>query len=161
MIKAVVPEKIPECVNVIRTSFLTVADQLGFTVENAPGFTAFATTEDRLNYQYHVEKRPMYAYFDGEDVVGYYSLSINGDGTCELSNLCTLPEYRHREIGRKLLEHAFAAAAGAGCSRMRIGIVEENRILRAWYENHGFVHLGTKKSDRFPFTCGFMERALD
>lgn len=37
-------------VNVIKESFITVADELGYTVGNAPRFTAFATTEDRLLY---------------------------------------------------------------------------------------------------------------
>jgi len=160
MIKHITPEQIPECVNVIRASFRTVADQFGFTEENAPGFVAFATDEQRLNYHYHTEKRPMYAYFDDDRIVGYYSLLLNGDGTCELNNLCTLPEYRHRGVGEELLRHAFSTAAELECSLMRIGIVEENRVLRAWYESHGFTHLGTKKPASLPFTCGFMERTL-
>jgi len=35
-------------VDIIKKSFLTVADEYGFTEENAPKFTAFATTQDRL-----------------------------------------------------------------------------------------------------------------
>ncbi len=45
MIREVKTEDLPECVNVIRLSFRTVADEFGFTEENAPRFTAFATTE--------------------------------------------------------------------------------------------------------------------
>ena len=41
-----------------------------------------------------------------------------------------------------------------------VGIVEENKVLRKWYENNGFIHIGTKKFDFFPFTCGYMERDL-
>lgn len=44
---------IPECVRVIRESFHTVADEFGFTEENAPRFTAFATTEQRLKWQFN------------------------------------------------------------------------------------------------------------
>ena len=44
MIKEVNEKDICECVNVIRVSFATVADEFGFTAENAPKFTAFATT---------------------------------------------------------------------------------------------------------------------
>ena len=51
MIKAIEITDIAECVNVIRESFLTVADDFGFTEENAPRFTAFATTEERLIWQ--------------------------------------------------------------------------------------------------------------
>ena len=82
MIRQITREEIPECVSVIRRSFQTVADALGFTAENAPRFTAFA--------------------------------------------------------------------------QMHIGIVEENKLLRAWYERYGFIHLGTKRFDFFPFTCGYM-----
>lgn len=32
---------------------------------------------------------------------------------------------------------------------MSIGIVEENTILRKWYEDNGFIHIGTKKFDFF------------
>lgn len=43
---------------------------------------------------------------------------------------------------------------------MKIGIVEENRRLRQWYEDWGFVHTGTEKYDFFPFTCGYLEKRL-
>lgn len=43
---------------------------------------------------------------------------------------------------------------------MNIGIVEENIVLRSWYEKYGFVHTGTEKFDFFPFTCGYMEKQL-
>ncbi len=46
-----------------------------------------------------------------------------------------------------------------GCKKMNIGIVEENTILRKWYEDNGFIHIGTKKFV-FLFTCGYMERDL-
>lgn len=57
MIKLIHEKDIAECVNVIKESFLTVADEFGFTVENAPFFTAFATTEDGLLYQLKNEHR--------------------------------------------------------------------------------------------------------
>ena len=43
---------------------------------------------------------------------------------------------------------------------MNIGIVEENKKLRKWYEDNGAVHLGTHKFDFFPFTCGYMRKEL-
>jgi len=56
MIKEMQEKDIAECVNVIKKSFLTVADELGYTIENAPRFTAFATTKDRLQYQLKIEQ---------------------------------------------------------------------------------------------------------
>jgi len=63
-------------------------------------------------------------------------------------------------MGKKLLLHAFTQAREQGCHLMTIGIVEENSLLRTWYEIFGFIHTSTKKFDFFPFTCGYMEKKL-
>lgn len=166
MIRAIKRCEIEECVEVIRKSFLTVAQEYGFTEENASRFTAFSTTAQRLNWQYD-EGRPMYAYFDENGkLAGYYSLhiiieaSIQENAECELNNLCVLPEYRHKHIGEIMFFHALMTAADSGCRKMNIGIVEENKRLRAWYEKLGAIHTGTKKFDFFPFTCGYMEKDI-
>ncbi len=44
---------------------------------------------------------------------------------------------------------------------MRLSIVEENRVLRSWYERNGAVHTGTEKFSFFPFTCGYMTIDLE
>lgn len=161
MIKMIDKRNISECVRVIRQSFLTVANEFGFTPKNAPRFTAFATTEDRLLYQLEQERRPMYAYFDDLGrIIGYYSLTYQAENKCELNNLCVLPQYRHHRIGETLLNDAFIKAREAGFTKMTIGIVEENHVLRKWYEKFGFTHIGAKRFDFFPFTCGYMERTL-
>ncbi|MBP5490497.1 MAG: GNAT family N-acetyltransferase [Lachnospiraceae bacterium] len=153
-------DEVPECVEVIRKSFQTVADEFGFTEENAPRFTAFATDENRLLYQFCVEKRPMYVYLVGKKIAGYYSLALQEDGSVELNNLSVLPEYRHRGIGAKLLTDAMSQAKSLGKTVLKMGIVEENKRLRKWYESFGFIHSGTQKFDFFPFTCGYLEREL-
>lgn len=160
MIRPVKKCEIDKCVEVITKSFLTVAQEYGFTEENAPRFTAFATTSERLNRQYD-EGRPMYGYFDENgQILGYYSLHMQGNEECELNNLCVLPEYRHRHIGEILFFHALTTADGRGCKKVNIGIVEENQKLRIWYEKLGAKHIGTKKFDFFPFTCGYMEKDI-
>jgi len=160
MIREVKREDIGDCVNIIRQSFITVADEFGFTPANAPRFTAFATTEDRLIWQMDNENRLMYVYEQEGVLCGYYSLLMQENDECELSNLAVLPEYRHLGIGKKLLEHAYESARNAGCKAINIGIVEENVVLRRWYEQNGAVHVGTKKFDFFPFTCGFMRKEI-
>lgn len=159
MIKKVEAKDIPECVKVIKESFSTVADEFGLTVENAPRFTAFATTEERLNWHLVKENRPMYAFYVKGTIVGYYSLLLQDD-ECELNNLCVIPSYRHQGIGETLLRNAFQVAMDLHCNKMNIGIVEENLVLKRWYESFGFVHTGTHKFDFFPFTCGYMEKSL-
>lgn len=158
IIQKITPADIPRCVEVIRASFATVAAEFDITPENAPRFTAFATNAERLRWQLD-EGRPMFACVEDGGIVGCYSLHIQGEA-CELNNLSVLPEFRHRKLGEALLRHAFAEAKARGFTRMNLGIVEENRRLRAWYERYGFVHTGTKKFDFFPFTCGYMTRTL-
>ena len=161
MIKEINKNEFAECVNVIKKSFQTVADEFGFTIENAPRFTAFATTVERLFYQLEYEHRLMMAYFSDEGkLLGYYSLMFLENSECELSNLCVLPEFRHQKIGEALLEDAMSRARNKVCKKMKLGIVEENKRIRAWYEKHGFTHTHTVKYDYFPFTCGYMEREL-
>ena len=160
MIRKAEEKNLEECVELIRKSFGTVAEQFGFTKENAPRFTAFATDKQRLVYQMTEEKRPMYVYFAGEKIVGYYSRFMQENQACELSNLCVSPEYRHRGIGEALMKHACEIAGSRGCKKLNLGIVEENVVLRKWYEAQGCVHLGTKKFEHFPFTCGFLEKEL-
>ena len=147
MIKRVEEQDIAGCVKVIKESFATVAKEFGFTVENAPGFTAFATTEDRLKYHLFEEHRYMYVFYVKEDIVGYYSLLVQDNNECELNNLSVIPAYRHQGIGEELLKHAFK-------------IAKEYNVLRKWYESFDFVHIGTQKFDFFPFTCGYMEKNL-
>ncbi len=156
MIRKTERADLPECVRVIRNSFQTVADEFGFTEGNAPRFTAFATTEERLAWHLDGEHRLMYLDEENGKACGYYSLKLNGDGTCELSNLSVLPEYRHRGIGGRLLKHSMETARAQKCSTINLSIVEENTVLRKWYEDNGAVHTGTEKFDFFPFTCGYL-----
>ena len=160
MIREVKREEIPECANLIKKAFMTVADEFGFTEENAPRFTAFATTGDRLLWHMDGEHRPMYVFEDNRVLCGYYSLLIQENNECELNNVAVLPDYRHKGIGKKQLDHAFSMAKELGCNVVNIGIVEENVRLREWYEKAGAVHIGTQKFDFFPFTCGYMKKEL-
>ena len=156
MIREVRREDIPECVQVIRRSHRTVADEFGFTEENAPRYVAFATDENRLIWHREYEHRLMFVDEEEGVIRGYYSLLLKPDGECELGNLSVLPEYRHQGIGTELLRHAIRTAREQHLRLMRLSIVEENTVLRRWYEQNGAVHTGTEKYDFFPFTCGYM-----
>ncbi len=160
MIRQVRREELAACAELIRQSFQTVADDFGFTRENAPRFTAFATTEERLIRHMDGEHRLMYLDEEEGILCGYYSLQLRETGECELGNLAVLPAFRHRGIGGRLLHHAMDVAAEQRCPVMHLSIVEENTVLRSWYEGYGAVHTGTEKFDFFPFTCGYMTIAI-
>ena len=156
MIREIRREDIPECVRVIQRSFQTVADEFGFTPENAPRFVAFATDENRLLWRREKEHRLMFLDEEDGEICGYYSLLLKENGECELGNLSVLPKHRHQGIGTNLLKHSMDTARKQRCQVMRLSIVEENTVLRQWYEQNGAVHTGTEKFDFFPFTCGYM-----
>ena len=157
MIREVKREDLAACAALIRKSFQTVADEFGITAENAPRFTAFAVTEERLAGR--MDAGHMLMFLDEEDgrICGYCSLKFRDQGVCELFNLCVLPGCRHRGIGSRLLRYAVWIAGKHGCTVMELSIVEENSVLRKWYERNGAVHTGTEKPDFFPFTCGHMK----
>lgn len=113
-----------------------------------PRFTAFAISENSLYHQPDNEHRIMIAYYLGSGkIIGYYSLVLQEDKHCELNNLCVLPGYRHNNIGAALLEDVFRRSEELGCEKINIGIAEENKVLRKWYESSGFIHTGTRKID--------------
>ena len=160
MIRPLTKQDIPECVNVIRTSFLTVGKAFNITPENAPRFTAYATDEAKVSFWMDEQHRPMYGYFEDGKMAGCYNLAVISEEECELGSICVLPEFRYRGIGEALLNDSAARAKALGFRKMLVGIVEENTVLLKWYEDHGFSHIGTKKFDFFPFTCGYLVKEL-
>ena len=156
MIREMRREEIPECVRVIRQSHRTVADQFGFTPENAPRYVAFATDERRLFWHMEYEHRLMFV--DEEDGVirGYYSLLLKPDGECELGNLSVLPEYRHRGIGTLVVRECEQWAAEMGFDR---AVVESRDNKIDFYRQMGYVVSGEAK-DGDTFRCIRMDRVL-
>lgn len=143
------------CIDIIHKSFQTVADEMNLTKENCPSHTAFMPIEKLISQ--FANNTPMFLYQYNGCFAGYFSLSINDDSV-ELNNLAVLPEYRHLGIGKELVDYAITYSKNIlGANKIKIGIVEENTILKEWYEKLGFVHIGTKKFEHLPFTVGFME----
>ena len=151
-------EQLADCLDIIHRSFMTVADDFGLTKDNCPTHTAFMPME-KLEKQY-ADGRVMFSYEHGSKKVGYFSLKKNENNT-ELDNLAVLPSCRHLGIGREMIDFAKKYARDhLHAEKLTIGIIEENAILKNWYENLGFVHTETKKLSHLPFTVGFMEISL-
>lgn len=93
--------------------------------------------------------------YQNSKVIGFYTIEFFENG-CELCNLCVLPEYRHNGIAGRLLEHSFIIAQENGATKMNISIVEENKMLKAWYMRYGFKLAYTKKYNFFLFSCGYL-----
>ena len=151
-------DKLNICLEIIYMSFITVADEFGLTKNNCPNHTAFMSIE-KLKKQYE-NGTDMFMYNHNGANVGYFSLSDNRE-CVELNNLSVLPEYRHLGIGKEMVEYAKNYAINyTNAKRITIGIIEDNAVLKCWYETLGFIHKGTKQFDSLPFTVGFMELIL-
>lgn len=148
-------EQLDICLDIVHKSFQTVADEMNLTKDNCSSYTAFMPIE-KLISQFE-NNTPMLLYQYNGNFVGYFSLLINDDSV-ELNNLAVLPEYRHLGIGKELVDYAIAYSKNTiGANKISIGIIEENSVLKEWYEKIGSVHTGTQKFEHLPFTVGFME----
>ena len=158
MIVRVEKSDLEKCLEVIRASFATVAEDFGFTEENCPGHSSFMKL-DRLERDFGFGN-PMYAYVLDGRYVGFVSVRPMEE-SCEMKLLSVLPGYRHAGIGRELVEHAKRVTLeDFRKHKMTIGIIEEGAVLKAWYESLGFIHTGTQRIEHLPFTVGFMELPL-
>lgn len=158
IIKVENKEQLNICLDIIRSSFITVAKKFGLTERNCPSHTAFMTI-DKLEKQFD-DGRPMFLFYQDEIPVGCFSLAKCSNDEWELNNLAVLPEYRHLGIGKALVDYAVTTVKNYGGNKISIGIIEENSILKIWYLKLGFNHISTRKFEHLPFTVGFMEMSL-
>lgn len=154
MIRKLKAAELSLAAEVVRESFATVAKDFGLNEQNCPKFTGFFTTAERLRNHYKLG-RMMYGLFENGRLVGYVSMSREGDGY-ELHSLAVLPDRRHKGYGRRLLDHCKAKVKELGGSGIVLSIIEENAVLKRWHEANGFVHTGVKRFEHLPFTVGYM-----
>jgi uncharacterized repeat protein (TIGR04076 family) len=148
-------DRLPEYADVLRRSFATVAQDFGWTMENALGFIAYLPDEklaERFN-----DGCCSFGLIVDDKIFGFVSLTDIGNGAFELNRLAVLPQWRHYGYGKRLLDICKAKVRELGGYKITLDIIEENTILKDWYAANGFIHTGTKKFDHLPFTTGYME----
>ncbi|MBN1649185.1 MAG: GNAT family N-acetyltransferase [Spirochaetales bacterium] len=153
-------EEINELYEIITQSFRTVADDFGFTRENAPANPAFRPKEDLVR---HIERGGEYFFaVDNGRKVGCVAIEKHHSeqGCFFIERLAVLPEYRHRGYGARLIAHALAEIRKRNGSSAGLGIINDNTVLKDWYIKLGFTVTGTKRFEHLPFTVCFMEMKL-
>ncbi len=158
MIRQIKEHDLPLCLEVIRLSFATVAEEFGLTPENCPTNGAFMSLS-RLEADFK-NGAHMFATYENGLIVGFVQLAKKSGAVMELEKLAVLPQSRHQGYGGRLLGYAKARAMELGADRLTIGIIEENTRLKRWYEANGFISTGTRVFPHLPFTVGFMELSL-
>jgi ribosomal protein S18 acetylase RimI-like enzyme len=157
VIKPVIDE-LDKWAELLRSSFITVADAFGITRENAPTNPAFADT-DSLSVMLDKGVSLFGAYCD-DMRAGFVALEDAGNGCWYMERLAVLPEYRHKGIGRMLMDFAFGTVKEKGGKKISIGIINENKVLKDWYTEYGFAETGTRVFKHLPFEVCFMEKPV-
>ncbi|WP_276946646.1 GNAT family N-acetyltransferase [Eisenbergiella massiliensis] len=61
--------------------------------------------------------------------IGMINWSVDGD-TCELENICILPEYRNQGIGSRLLAETIESS---GFSKVRLQAFKKNPVIHLYH----------------------------
>jgi ribosomal protein S18 acetylase RimI-like enzyme len=145
--------------NILNKAFLTVAQQYGFTKENAPNFPAFIKS-DQIDF-FQNNGLIMYGYkIDGKTIAcgGY---SYFKDQIYFIEKLATLPEYRHLGIGKKLMDHIENVIKDIGGKIVEIHVVDKNTVLREWYRKLNYVEIRIDEIKTLPFNSCVMNKNLE
>jgi ribosomal-protein-alanine N-acetyltransferase len=81
---------------------------------------------------------------DVAGVAGYAGLDLAGE-VADVMTVAVAPDRRGSGLGRRLLEHLLAQAAGHGASRVMLEVRADNTAALALYEQAGFEVVHTRR----------------
>jgi diamine N-acetyltransferase len=155
-----IKKHIDELTQLIRESFLTIAEEYGLTKKNTPNNPAFITSGDILKSI--SEKGVSYfGFFRGGKLIGCYALENAGQGIYYLERLAVKPEERHKGIGKMLVLDSFKKVKDISGKKVSIGMIDANKKLKRWYINLGFTETGKKDLPHLPFRVCFMDYLIN
>ena len=159
MIKAISKDELYNCLNIFHKGYETVANEFGLTNENCPDRGRASLPYEKLLQSFECGTL-MFVYYCDDVPVGFLGMNIIENGDCGLDDIIVLPEYRHKGYGLELLNFCKRKAKELGAHKIKLGMIDDNKRLRKWYEDNGFVNIGYKNYDGAPFTVGKMECIL-
>lgn len=154
MIKVIEEQDYKLCYQMMIESFLAVAETIDATFDNCPGNSAFLEYNTFLNI---IEKGlVLYGYYAPE-LVGCIGLHKKSDKRHKIKYLCVSRHYQHQGYGKALMDHVESLVEG----KLQLGMINENIILRTWYESLGYQIDKVMSYKKNKFTVAFMEKQLD
>lgn len=149
-----------DCVHVLRRSFATVAEEYGLTEANASTNAAYMTIEKLKEYL----KKPVHLYglFTKGKLIGCVAIeeSKSTKRLFYVERLAVIPEERHNGHGCTLMSYAIDQIKEKGGRAVSIGIMNNNKILKQWYEQMGFKENELKRFNHLPFEVCLMSKEL-
>ena len=158
MIKPISRAELPACLTIFHEGYETVAVEFGLTEENCPDRGRASLLFAKLGDMFDAGTL-MFGYYLDDILVGYLGMNLWGD-VCSIDDLIVLPEHRHKGYGKELLDFGKEKAISLGAGKIRLGMIDDNKRLRKWYEDNGFATVEYKQYDGAPFLVGKMECSL-
>jgi len=154
------PADLDVSVKIIREAFTKVTEEFKLTVDNCPSNPAFIESDILLHQL--TEYRELYLLYNNSVAQGFIAIekSLNESGTYYIEKVAVLPEYRHKGLGKRILQFAQDRITQSGGIIASIAIIDENIRLKDWYKSLGFKETGIRKFDHLPFTVCFMKKQL-
>ena len=158
MIREIDDEKgLIQSVEVIRQAFGTVARDFHLTEANCPSNPAFINI-DKLKKAGKEKGAKFFGLFIDNRQAGFVAIEKANESLFYMERLAVLPEYRHAGYGKKLMDFVCDYVKKENGAKVSIGIMNENRILKKWYQDYGFIEMEIKEFQHLPFTVCFMEK---
>jgi ribosomal protein S18 acetylase RimI-like enzyme len=154
-IKEITDGSLEKSVEIIQRSFQTVADEMGLTRENCPVYPAFITLEKLEELK--TRGAVFFGLFTDGEQTGFVAVEKERDGQYYLKRLAVLPEFRHAGLGRGLIDFVIEHVRNTGSKTLCIAIVNEQAVLKNWYQEMGFRETSVREFEHLPFTVCFME----
>jgi ribosomal protein S18 acetylase RimI-like enzyme len=147
---------------ILNKAFMTVALQFNFTKETVEKFPAFMESDIIENQLKNGLK--MYGYNENNKIVGCAGYSFYKDKVYMIERLGTLPEYRHKGIGKKLMTFIENKIRKNGGEIAEIHVIDINELLINWYKNMNYKQIRTDKlydgKRKLPFNSCVMNKEL-
>lgn len=155
MIKEIDRSQLAECLNVLHAAYEPIAVRFELTNENCPYRGRAELPLEVLTEEFSSGAK-MYGYYIENSIVAFLSLS-EGENRIKINDIVVLPEWWHKGIGTEMLGFAKCQATKLELPKVALGMIDDNKILRRWYEKNGFVNVGYKQFPNAPFLVGYME----
>ena len=159
MINYIERNDLPACLEIFHIGYETVAVEFGLTEENCPDRGRASLPFEKLLAEFE-SWTMMFGYYSNNKLVGYLGMKMNDNGVLGLDAIIVLPDFRKLGYGEELLNYCKQRAKELGATKIRLGMIDDNKILKKLYEENGFVNIGYRKYEGSPFTVGKMECLL-
>lgn len=153
-------EDLQPYVEIIRVAFQTVADDFNLTKNNNPSNPAFLEVK-RLQ-KLRKEQVWFYTLICKNVHAGFICIEQSKEEktTYFIEKLAVLPQFRHKGIGRQLMDFALKTIKDKGGEKVSVALISHHLKLKEWYSNLGFKKTGEKEFTQLPFKVCFMAKEL-